>query len=186
MIGEPVDCDQLVQLADEAHTAAPSAGTRSVLTAALLTRASVTCAQGSPAYARHADRYCRSLGPSYLIPVLMSGDTELRKLLLEDADVQRVIKLTMEKGQAFPDEWSFWDWAMFRHAAPEQAAAVAEALRGDEVRRLSAILKNRLAPLAATPACDRYWMLQLDGKEGEAIAVLRGCADQGVPIPVDF
>ncbi len=186
MIDEPIDCDQLVQLAEEAHTASPSSGTYGILIAALLTRASTTCAQSSPAYAEHASKYRRSLGPSHLIALLLSSDEESRKPLLENADVQRVIQLMIEKGKSFPNEWSFWDWAMFRHADPKQATAVAEALGGDEVRRVLTVLKTRLAPLAATPACDRYWMLQVDGKQDEANAVLREAADRGVPIPVDF
>jgi hypothetical protein len=186
MIGGAVDFDELVRLAEEAHAAAPSSGTYGVLTGALLTRASNTCGQSSPVYAKHAKQYCRSLGPVYLVPLLMSGDAELRKLLLENADVQRAIKLMIEEGQTFPSERSYWDWAMFRHAAPDQAAAVAQILGGDEVRRVSAILQTRLSPLAASSACDHSWMLQIEGKEDEAKGVLRRCADQGVPIPLDF
>lgn len=121
-----------------------------------------------------------------MIALLISSDEKLRRPLLENADVQRVIKLMIEKGKSFPNERSFWDWAMFRHADSEQAAAAAQALGSDEVRRLSVSLKTRLAPLAAQPACDRYWMLQIDGRQDEATAALRKCADQGVPIPVDF
>ncbi len=186
MIGETIDYDRLVQLAEEAHSTAPSSGTYGVLNAALLTRASATCTQGNSTYAEYAKQYRRSLGPAHLIALLMSSDEKSRKLLLENADVQRVIKLMVEKSKSFPKEWSYWDWAMFRLAEPERAAAVAEALRGDEVRRVSAILKAKLSPLAAVPACDRYWMLLIDGKKDEAIAVLRACADQGVPIPVGF
>jgi hypothetical protein len=110
------------------------------------------------------------------------GNFEKSHALLGPYTEQRLTRLHA----AEQDFENVFTAAQRRVIGQPQQGDVAEALSGDELRRLSAILKNRLAPLAATPACDRYWMLQIEGREGEAIAVLRGCADQGVPIPVDF
>jgi hypothetical protein len=185
LMGMQVNADEVVSLAEEAHVAAPSAATRSVLIAALLFRASPRVAGQEPGYADMITRAKRSLSPSFLLAAMLSRPGASHEAVLKDPDVQRALTLVTEGAHAFPTSQDPWEWAMLRAARPEEAAIASEAIRHDEVRRLAREIGLRLSPVDASRAFECYWALQMAGKEAEGLAILKHCASLGVPMPFE-
>jgi tetratricopeptide (TPR) repeat protein len=181
----PVDADELVRLAEEAHKAAPSRGTRDSLVSALLVRAGRAVAAQDKGYADWAARGRRALGSGSLIALALTDGGWLRDVLLKNADVGRVMDLEREEARAFPDETNPWAWALLQAAHPEDAARLAKAADTDETGRLLRALGNKLAPVRAQAAVTDSWTLRMTGHEAEAREVLRRAAARRIPLPLD-
>src|SRR5262249_48243197 len=105
-MGENVDANQVVRLAEEAHAAAPSRATQSALVTAILFHAHQQLVKQEPDYAKMASRARRSLSPSYLIAVAISEGGKLRDAVLANKDVRRACEMLKESTATFPDEIS--------------------------------------------------------------------------------
>ncbi len=185
-LGAEVDANRVVALAEEAYQAAPSEGTNNALFNALLFRAGRALIAQEPAYAALAKRAKRALGHSYLIPVALAQEGELRAKVLANPDVRRALTLIRDNLKVFPSAASEWAWAMLREAHPEEAAKVAEAVRKNEAGRVKRSIQAKLSPLSATDAFMAYWALQIAGQEADGIKVLKAYAARGVPMPFDL
>lgn len=180
VVGGPVDADALVQLAEEAHAAAPSAGTEGTLQLALLMRAHLALAAADPGYAKLAEKTRRSLGPAAVYYALAGGP--LRDKVAANPDVKRLAGLTLEALARDPEAVGPAAWVLVRAVQPDRAAAVAAA-KADEWdaarRRLDAVL----TPFRVTTDLDEYYALLMDGQEAEAAKVRAALAAKGVPAP---
>ena len=181
-LGIPVIDDDLVRLAEEAHGAAPSDGTTTMLAHALAFRAHRTLIKEDPAYAELANRTARSLG-STLINFTLGNPGSLRDKVLANADVKRVIALRMEQGKKLPNDRGFSTWALMVAAHPQEAAEMAAAIAKDEIHGLLRSIQPILSPLSSGVALDSYWQLRAAGKAAEADEVLQTFAKRGVPLP---
>jgi hypothetical protein len=184
-LGIALDLDEVVRLAEEAHKAAPSSATAAALEGALLARASKALAAQEPEYAAMTRRAQRSLGSTYLVAVALWREGNPRAAALANADVKRALESVRTRAAAFPDTPSEWQWAMLRPAYPEDAAKIAEALKGNEMSRQERALEARLSPASATTAFRLCWALHSVGKSQEGLAELRKCGAEGVPLPFD-
>jgi predicted Zn-dependent protease len=180
---ENADADALVRLAEEAHAAAPSSGTQSLLFSALWFRAHQSLAGADPAYRELADRTRRSLG-SELLTWVVGREGPLRDKALAHPDVKRALTLKLEQVKAFPDEPGPTTWAELRFSHPEEAAQVAQATRTDPLDEVERSIGGALSPLSAGAALSAHWVLLMAGKGAEADEVLKKLAARGVPMPV--
>jgi hypothetical protein len=180
-----VDHDALVKLAEEAHKAAPSSATRGTLELALLARASRTLAAKEPEYAAMAKKAKRSLGTTDLVAVALWRDGKPRQAALENDDVKRVLTLVREGEKAYPDSPDGWTWAMLKAAHPDEAAKLAVALKANEKERVYRQITEHLSPMSAAHAFRACWTLEAAGQNKEALAVLKRCAAEGVPMPFE-
>jgi hypothetical protein len=185
MLGVAFDADELVRLAEEAQKAAPSAGTRSTLQTALLARASKALAAQEPEYAAMADKVRRALSSSHLIAVALAREGKPRVAALANADVKRALELARAAAAEFPNDPNEWSWAVLRAAYPEDAARIADALKGNELVRLERTLDARLSSPNTATALRQAWALEAAGKPEEARDVLKRSAADGVPLPFD-
>lgn len=185
-LGEAVDADEVVQLAEAAHAAAPSAATHSRLLSALAFRAVRQLAETNKQFHVLTERVRLSVGPRNLLAAVLSdpGQGELRDQVSEHPDVQRLLKLIVESGERFPDDRSPQEWALLRTTVPEQAQAVAKVVRKDDSARTARQIALKLAPLNTGAALSEYWALQIEGKDADAKKVLKPLADKGVPLPI--
>jgi tetratricopeptide (TPR) repeat protein len=186
LLGESVDADEVVRLAEEAHGAAPSQATRSSLMGALLFRGDRSLVRREPAYAAMSARAMRSLGPTYLIAVALSREGKPRQAALTDKDVQRVLNLIREKRAKEPEEADEWSWAMLSASHPDEAAAAAKVLQRDELRRLKRAIELKLAPMSGPTAFQAYWARQMAGEGAKGVEILKACAARGVPLPFEL
>jgi hypothetical protein len=170
-------------VAEEAHAAAPSASTEGVLVQALLYRAGRSLAGQEPEYAGLVGKYRRTLGPSYLLAVALGREGKLRQAVLANKDVRRALDLLRQEAERFPDQPDAWSWAMLRAAHPGEADRLAKALREQESNRRQLTISARLNPLSGPTAMKQFWTLQATGREADGRAVLKRCAEQGVPLP---
>ncbi len=184
-IGEEVDADRVVRLAEEAHAAAPSVATHNFLVSALLFRAHRQFTRQEPEYHKRATQARRALDPDYLLAVALSQGGRLREAVLANKDVRRAGELLRKSTAEFADEISPWACVMLQAIDPEGAAARTEALGKNELGKLIRAIRLRLAPSRASTALDCYWELKLAGKEEQGKAILKRCADLGVPLPLD-
>jgi hypothetical protein len=183
--GAAADLGQAVSLAEEAHQAAPSAGTHKALRDALLFRASRTLEKQELAYRQMATRARRSVGASYLIALALSREGKAREAALKDPDVRRAIQLVREDWARFPDDPGAWAWAMLRAAHPDDAAQIAAALAKDDAHQARLAIGRKLGPVNTGSALLTYWKAQMAGKDAEGRAVLKALAARGVPLPFD-
>jgi hypothetical protein len=184
-LGAPVDADELVRLAEEAHRAAPSVATAGALEAALLARASRALTGQEPEYAAMAKRARRSLGSTYLVAVALWREGKPREAALANADVKRVLESVRARAARFPDDPGGWQWALLRAAYPADAAKIADGLKTNERARRERQLDARLSPASAAAAFQLCWALDSAGQSKEAVEPLRRCAAEGVPLPFD-
>ncbi len=182
-LGDPVNHDELVALAEEGHKAAPSRGSRNQVINTLLFRAHRDLSKQEPAFAALAEQGKRSVGTNYLIAIALAEEGPARKACLAHADVQRVLALLKKDTDAMPEQADEWTWAMLRPAHPEQAARVAKAYLQDPILQTSLAISRKTAPLSADIAYRHFWALQTAGQEAQAREILQRLADQGVPLP---
>ncbi len=182
--GISVDENELVRLAEEAHAAAPSDGTVSLLAGALAFRANRALIKEDPQYAELCKTTARSLGPSLVMNYVLATPGPLCDKLLANADVKRVLALKIEMFKKAPRDSGLATWASLLVSHPKEAAQLGEALAKDEVRSLLRSIGTALSPLSGAIALDAYWEKRLAGKNGEADEVLRTFARRGVPLPV--
>jgi hypothetical protein len=184
-MGEKVDADRVVRLAEEAHAADPAQATQEGLIKALLFRAHVRLVREQPEYAKMEKAVRRSLDSSYLIAVAVERGGKLRDAVVADKDVRRAAELLKDLAAAFPDEPSPWAYILLQATHPVEAAKVLKALGKEECERLARSIALKLTPVALATALDSYWELKLAGKEAEGKAALKRCAALGVPMPFD-
>lgn len=185
VLGVEIDFEELVRIAEEAHTLAPSEATSSSLYHSLLCRASHDLARAQPDYAQMIDRSKRSLGPTYLVAVALSQPGELRRVASDNSDVRRAAMLIIEEMKKLPHRGTPWDWAVVQAFDPSQAAQIGDRLLHDEMHLLDAALLEKLSPPNAPQALHAYWKCQISENHNEANEVVKRYADQGVRLPID-
>ncbi len=184
-MGIPIDFDELVRIAEEAHAVAPSARTRQYLYLSLMYRASNDLAQTQPTYAQMLSRTRRSLSPSAVIAAVLTHPGDLRQAAIENSDVDRAAKLIIEERNKMPHRGYPWDWAVLQAFDEEQATRLSDLIRHDEFRQLIASLSTKLSPADAERALKEYWTSLMAGNQTEAIDILKNYADQGIQLPFD-
>lgn len=169
-IGKPADGDEIVRLAEKAHAASPSSGSRTALVNALLQRASQRIAKSLPEFAEFTDQRRRLVSNSSLVTIALSGEGAMRDAALADPDVQRAGKLLKESVEAFPEDASVWHWAVLSQLEPEAAATLVDALATDEQGRLTREIESYLSPDSPSTVLDQYWEAQMKGDDQQAQA----------------
>jgi hypothetical protein len=180
----PVNADESVALAEEAHAAAPSSTTHATLIGALLQRAHRTLVKQEPAYAQWATRMKRALGPSHILAVAVTRDEKARAAALANKDVQRVLPMLKEQFARFPDAASEQAWVFLKAAGDPAAAALAKTLQS-EYEQVERALNVKLSPHSTATALQAYWGFQAAGEEAKGIELLKQYAARGVPLPFD-
>jgi predicted metal-dependent HD superfamily phosphohydrolase len=185
VIGETLDPDALVALAEEADAAASSESSRNMLIGALMSRANAALARSYPDYAKLANTTSRSVSDFDRVAFAVSSGSEpLRTTVLGNADVGRVIALTREALVALPrGNAGLGNWALLLGVDAGAAATVARTVLASEPEQLERAIQKRLRPLSGAVALRLYWAARLEGKGDEARAVLKASADRGVPLP---
>jgi hypothetical protein len=185
-VGEAVDVDRVIRLAEEAHAAAPSRQTQSFLADALLFRTHRQLIQQEPEYAKMATRARRALEHDDLIVVAVERGGKLRTAALADPSLRRACDLLKEQARAFPDEAGPGTCILLQVTDPTEAAPMIESLGKNESGKLARAIALKLAPANPRTALAGYWALKLEGKEAEGKAILKACAARGVPFPFDL
>lgn len=183
MAGQAVNADEVVTLAEAAHAAAPSDGTRRRLELALLFRAGRTLAKNDPAYAALASRTHRTLEPKDQVAVTLMKTGKPRQTVLDNADVKRVVELVRQSRQQFPGDPSKWAWAILRAVDNGEAEQLAKVIRADRLEAVLQALDVKLSPYSAATALRAYWSRQVAGDEAAGRAILKQFAARGVPMP---
>ncbi len=184
-MGIQIDFDELVRVAEEAHTIAPSASTRQYLYFSLLYRASNDLTQTQPAYAQMVTRIRRSLQLTNLIAVALSQSGDLRQAVIDNSDVRRAAMLIIEEQNKMPHRGSTWDWAVVQAFDEAQATRIRDHVLNDEFRQLNALISRKLSPADAARAFNDSWTSQMAGNTAEATEILKRYADQGIQLPFD-
>jgi hypothetical protein len=182
MYKKKVDADTLVKEAEEAHKAAPSEGTRTLLAAALAFRAHQALIRESRPYANLASATERSLTAS-LIYHLADHNGPLRDQVLANPDVKRAMAIRIEQWKNNPADRGPMTWALIHTAYPKEGEQMADAIRMDAAGALERSIDRTLAPLSAVQALEVYWALRIAGKNAEADQVLKKAAADGIPLP---
>jgi hypothetical protein len=180
--GIRANAGKLVTSAEKAYALSPSSASRRTLIKAHLYQASQRLAASDQRYAAAIERTRRSLGGQYSITVAMETDPQWRQTLLADKNVKRAAELVLESQQKFPNSADAWDWSLLRYTHPDAAEQLAEQLKTDRYLAVSQEISDHISLLSASDAYEIAWLKRLQGKDGEAEAVLKSAKDAGVPM----
>jgi hypothetical protein len=75
---------------------------------------------------------------------------------------------------------------LLRDRYPEDAAAMAKSILGNESDRLERGISAKLSPYSPATALAAYWMARMEGRAEDALAILRDAKAGGVPIPIEI
>jgi hypothetical protein len=178
-----LDTNELVQLAEEAHAAAPSLGTYSTLIYALLVRANQSLSQAHPDYAEAARAASRSLTPALCVPLALPLQSELGAAARQNADVLRAVALTKERHERFATTGLVSGWALLHGMGDPAAESWAALVQADQVSTLSRECGLSLAPYAAANACYEYWARLATGRADSARDPFQPVIAAGIPLP---
>jgi tetratricopeptide (TPR) repeat protein len=184
-VGRESDPDALVQLAEQAHQAAPSAGSSSTLQSALAFRAKQTLAANEPEFAKLVNRARRSMHPGMALAIAMSNDGPLCSAALASPDVQRLVKLVAESCRRLPRFRTSYAWAILKASEPELAAEAGRFVTADQLTVAKSRIDFVLSPASLADAMDVYWAKLIAGDEETAKAALRQVKSHGAPLPFD-
>jgi hypothetical protein len=182
VFGLPADADNLVKLAEEAHSAAPSDGTASVLIQALSYRAHRALFVQNKAYAELAAQCQRSLS-SLVLSHILGDDGPLCRKAMANADVKRALEIRLGQLKALPEDRGPLTWAAIRMRYPQDADHLAEQIKNGRAGELERAVQRKLSPLSGTVALDEYWALRVSDKKSEAAEAFKRFAAHGVPLP---
>ena len=180
--GASVDADELVRLAEEAHAAAPSNGTASTLSAALLFRAHTALCRADVEYAKVAERTKRSIG-TMLVYYALSSESSFRVKAVANPDVKRLAALALEDFKLDPEGIDPKGWVVVHAVRPAEAAPIAAGVKANERQRITRRISRLLSPLSATSGLDDYFALLLEGKSEEAQRILADLKAKKIPVP---
>ncbi len=182
-LGQIVDADELVKLADEAYALAPSEGASGTQYLALGLRAHIALIKESPEYAAFAKKYHRTLS-TYAMNIVLAEGGPLAAKVATNPDVKRYREMTVASANAHPDEMSVGTWAVLKDSHPAIAAKAAERVKSDSLELANHTIARKFSPLLATAAIQTAWRLRIAGKDAEARALLEKLNADGIPVPV--
>lgn len=183
ILNQPVNVDELVAWAEEAHKLAPSRGSRNVLVDAFLARAHQALMKTDPAYDAMARKHHHWLGIRHLIAIALGQEGKTRDAVQAHADVVRVQELLKETTEAFPEEFGEWIWAMVRHSDSTWASARAKQWQDNALVQTFRSVAQYVSAPTANELYRQYWTFRMQGHDEEADAILRKLADQDYPRP---
>src|SRR5262249_12665966 len=140
-LGDSVDCQESLALAREAHQAAPSQGTERLLAGALLAIAHEKLMKNDAAYKSLADKHIRHLGPSFLLAIELSRNSDSAKAALDIPEMKEALELIRDVAERSLKDASSWHWAMLRHQAPASAEKIAAESGKNELLKLGRAFK---------------------------------------------
>lgn len=184
-LGEEVDLDGVVALAEEADAASASEGTRSTLISALLSRADDRLAASNPGYAEVREKTRRTLEASYRMAAALSGDGPLAQAAASLPDAIRAADIQKLDFEKLPRGGGTFSWATLRKFHPEAAAAAAKAYLAEDSNRAARQIREALDPYSNSVALRNYWFLAMTGRDAEASNYLRACESKQVILPVE-
>jgi hypothetical protein len=184
MIGDRVDADEVVRLAEDAYQAAPSSGTRKGLITALAFRALTSASGKDPALAKKVRKHLRTVGVLYLFAALLRHDDAARIKLQTHPDVERLVALQKENDKSFPNDHSAVEWALMSRVDPRRAARIVPMLRNDSLRSLAQQAMAMIYPINTKAAMDAYWEFEMNGKLAEAAKIVEDYRKLGIELPV--
>ncbi|MEX0703863.1 MAG: hypothetical protein WD069_17320 [Planctomycetales bacterium] len=181
-LGQSIDGDRLVSLAEEGHAAAPSVATYNVLATALGLRAIESLGREHSEFQATVERTRRSLSPLALAAIACSDEGPLGEAARKHPDIIRCLDLLAELGGKQPDRRTPQEWALFRTTRPEEADKVAAAVREREIDRLRRSIDLAVNPVGGSTVMECYWERLILGQEDEARTILEEAAAHGAPL----
>ncbi len=172
-LGQAVDADTLVVLAQRCNAESPSLGSQRTLVRALLFR----CAQNFPGDALQA------LGAQHYLAWYATHQPTQRSALAGDPDLLAALDLMRELRASFPEQSKLWEWALLHALQPDQATAVADSIRAHTAGQLQRQIDAWRAPNSVSTRLEEYWWLLLQGQADEAAAAYEAGRAAGVALP---
>jgi len=183
-MGQKVDIDNVVSLAQKAYRVSPSVKTRSTLTKALFLRASERFAKNNQAYRGMLNRSQRALTHQELITIALDSNILDSGRVINNRDFKRAIDLAMSSNEKFPKSSDIQDWALFRHIDSSYAAKLKKRLLNDKRRRYDNIFVEKFNAADVSSVYSLAWSSEVDGKTDKAKQWISQAAQKGLPMPL--
>lgn len=178
--GTTVDADEVVALAERAHAAAPSVGTRGTLARALLLRAGLRHAATDAGVRGRRERARRMIDEGTLGATL----AEAAPAFAADADVRRAADALAEAARLFPARVRPWHHALLAAVRHPDADSLRPLLADGTAVAVDVEIDGLLTPWAPGPVLEAAWLRAAAGDAQGAREVRAGAIARGVVLPV--
>jgi tetratricopeptide (TPR) repeat protein len=181
-IGEKVDWDAVVKLAEQALAEHRCSATHRGLIAALVCRASAQLERAQPKYKAFAAAGRRSLSPYELVLVALERPM-LQELVAKHPDIRRAAELVAQSCARFPMSGSIDDALLLAPFDPSASQLQFELAQADEAARLATEISYRLLPASPHAGLEMMRQLAADGKQEEAAEIRKQLARYKMVLP---
>jgi len=132
-----------------------SSETKTTLTNALLTLASVQALDSQPSYKALRDKSGKNLLDTTLVVLSLNQDNELAKWFRENPNVKRAINMEVAEFKHFPENPSPENWALVRTVNSELAASVGAQISGSKYRESMQRIAEISMPISGETIANR-------------------------------
>ncbi|QDU96977.1 tetratricopeptide repeat protein [Lignipirellula cremea] len=174
--------DEVVELAEQSHAAAPSFGTRLTLIAALLFRANQSVAQQDADWNERVQEKRRRFDDFGLIGLLLEGDAPARKRMLENADFLKACAQLKIHEERTPGSLGPIEWSLLRHVDQPFADQLRQAVLANQRQQYSRRLDLRIRAFAVAVYLQEHWIAQMENKAADAAQWLQRAEHVGQPL----
>lgn len=181
-IGDPVDTDRVVKLAEQALAEHRCVATHRGLVAALVSRASAQLELAHPKYKSFAKAGGRLLSP-YEAVLLALERPALKDLVAKHPDIRRAAELVGQSSARFPKIGSLEDAILLEPFDPSAAHVQRELALSDGADRAATETYFRLLPASSQAGLDLMRQLTAEGKQTEAAEIRKQLAKHKVVLP---
>jgi hypothetical protein len=181
-IGDPVDTDRVVKLAEQALAEHRCSATHRGLVAALVTRASAQLELAHPKYKSLAHAGRRTLSPFEAVLLALERPA-LKELVAKHPDMRRAAELVGQSCSRFPETGSLEDAILLEPFDPSAARVQRELALTDEADRVATETYFRLLPASSQAGLDLMRQLTADGRKEEAAEIRKQLAKYKVVLP---
>ena len=181
-IGDPVDTDRVVKLAEQALAEHRCSATHRGLVAALVSRASSQLELAHPKYKSLANAGRRSLSPFEAVLLALERPA-LKELVAKHPDIRRAAQLVGQSCARYPKTGSLEDAILLEPFDPSAAHVQRELAQADEADRVATATYFRLLPASSQAGLDLMRQLTADGKKEEAGEIRKQLAKHKIVLP---
>ena len=183
-LGEDVDPDKIVKLAEEADRLSPSVSTQSALMTARLFQAQAALRRADREFDTFCKTYGRSLGIIHLMALAASDGQPFQQRVRDQPEFKGMLAMLEGEVAAFPDDYTTYEWALLKALSPAEADKAALAIRKSPRMVVDQTIVNLLEPFDAGEALETYWLMQILGKPDDARGAIGKIAETGIPLPI--
>lgn len=175
-----------VKYAEQAVLKLKSSETKTTLTNALLTLASVETSKSDANYKALRDKAGKNLRDSTLVILALGQDNETAKNFISNKHMKRAINMEIAEAKVFSQNPTPENWALLKAAESNVADQFSTTIKASDLRQSMQRIAEASMPLSGEVIASRYWLNKVTGKPTISAAELADLESQGITLPAQL